>query len=592
MKQNRYSVFSMQNSVFRARQNQLTCKDPMGRSLGTTLLLPMFRGGHRTAACIAASVSPIRQPLFGVHPLGCQAGAFAQQAQSAGCFGLERLEQLKTLARFYRRRQWKIRLAMIASVLTVSAAVAADFTLQQADSLEQQGDFKQGAALLTGAINQAPTNSPERKTLEFELDRLDRIKKDFPYTKSSLFNELKTSVKGLTEQEFDGWVAEGRFDSRVIDGERRFMASSISNLFFRYPELNPRRTPPKDTRKVDLASWETVVAIKKAAREQKTPCVLPKRFRVDMTVTANSNAAPAGQTIRAWIPVPREYPFQSDFTLLSSSSPIKKLAPANSPIRSAYLEQTARKDKSTVFELNYEYTMHGVYFDVQPNRVRASDPNDPALKPFLGEAPHIVFTPEMRALSDKIAGKEKNPAIKAKEFYDWIADNIKYSYAIEYSTIRNIGDYCRSKGYGDCGQEAFLFMTLCRLNGIPARWQTGWNMFPGAKSIHDWCEIYLEPYGWMPVDPYKGIFAMRYATSLTPEQRREVRDFYFGGLDYYRMVANSDHNQQLDPPKTSMRSDDIDFQRGELEWDHHNIYFDQYSWDLTWKEVKKPEQVQ
>jgi hypothetical protein len=58
------------------------------------------------------------------------------------------------------------------------------------------------------------------------------------------------------------------------------------------------------------------------------------------------------------------------------------------------------------------------------------------------------------------------------------------------------------------------------------------------------------------------------------------------------MAANSDHNQPLDPPKNSMRSDDIDFQRGELEWDHHNIYFDQYSWDLTWKEVKKPEQVQ
>jgi hypothetical protein len=92
----------------------------------------------------------------------------------------------------------------------------------------------------------------------------------------------------------------------------------------------------------------------------------------------------------------------------------------------------------------------------------------------------------------------------------------------------------------------------------------------------------------MPVDPYKGIFAMRYANALTPEQKREVRDFYFGGLDYYRMAANSDHNQPLVPAKQSMRSDDVDFQRGELEWDNHNIYFDQYSYDLTWKEVKPP----
>jgi transglutaminase-like putative cysteine protease len=197
-----------------------------------------------------------------------------------------------------------------------------------------------------------------------------------------------------------------------------------------------------------------------------------------------------------------------------------------------------------------------------------------------------MFTPQMRALSEQIAGGETNQYLKVKKFYDRIAGQIKYSYAIEYSTIRNISEYCRTKGYGDCGQEAFLFITLCRLNGIPARWQTGWNTCPGAIGIHDWCEIYLEPYGWMPVDPYMGIFAMQYTTTLTPEQRKEVRDFYFGGLDWFRMSANSDHSQPLTPPKRSPRSDDVDFQRGELEWGDHNIYFDKYSYELVWKPVK------
>ena len=136
-----------------------------------------------------------------------------------------------------------------------------------------------------------------------------------------------------------------------------------------------------------------------------------------------------------------------------------------------------------------------------------------------------------------------------------------------------------------------MFMTLCRLNGIPARWQSGWNTFPGAKTIHDWCEIYLAPCGWMPVDPYKGIWAMRYANTLRAEQRREVRDFYFGGLDYHRMAANSDHNQELTPPKQSFRSDDVDFQRGELEWSGHNIYFDQYSYKLELQELA-PQRVE
>src|SRR2546426_470139 len=321
-------------------------------------------------------------------------------------------------------------------------------------------------------------------------------------------------------------------------------------------------------------------------QEANQAYVLPKRFNVRMAVTTNAGAAPDGEPLRAWLPVPRLYPFQKDFELTSSSSPIKHLDSEQSPIRSLYLEQPAKAKKPSEFKIEYNYSAWGVNFHIDAAKVQPCDLNDNSLKEFTREAPHVVFTPEMRALSRQIAGDEANPYLKAKRFYDWIADRIKYSYAIEYSTIRNISDYCRTRGYGDCGQEALLFITLCRLNGIPARWQSGWNTFPGAKTIHDWSEIYLAPYGWMPVDPYMGIFAMRYATTLSPAQQREIRDFYFGGLDQYRMAANSDHNQTLKPPKQSMRSDTVDFQRGELEWGDHNIYFDQYSWDLKWKEIK------
>jgi hypothetical protein len=84
-----------------------------------------------------------------------------------------------------------------------------------------------------------------------------------------------------------------------------------------------------------------------------------------------------------------------------------------------------------------------------------------------------------------------------------------------------------------------------------------------------------------------GIYATRYATKLTSDQRREIRDFYFGGLDQYRIAANSDHNQVLNPPKRSVRSDNVDFQRGELEWGTHNIYFDQFSYELRVKDVPR-----
>ncbi len=451
--------------------------------------------------------------------------------------------------------------------------------------LEAHGRFREAGQFLTSALGNAAPGESERKHLAFELDRLERIRKDYPFTKAKLFAAIQEAVRDLTREEFESWVAEGRFDTREIDGEQRFMGSSVSNLFFRHTELNPRRLPPKDNTKRDRSNWEVCVAIKQAARKEKTPYVLPKRLHAIMTVTAKPDVAPEGAVIRAWMPIPRLYPFQTEFLLLRTSSPIKHLDAESSPIRAIHLEQPVGKGAATRFEIEYEYTISGVWFDIRPDEVKPANTNDPALKPFLAEAPHVVFTPKLRALSEQIAGGETNPAVQAKMFYDWIAENIKYSYALEYSTIRNISDYCLTQGYGDCGQEALLFMTLCRLNGVPARWQSGWNLLPDGKSIHDWCEIYLEPYGWMPVDPYKGIWAMRYATSLTLEQRREARDFYFGGLDYYRMAANSDHNQDLTPPKNSFRSDTVDFQRGELEWGTNNLYFDKYNYDLKIKEA-------
>jgi len=463
-------------------------------------------------------------------------------------------------------------------------AIAAIPALDQASALEEKGSFRSAAIMLQEALKQ--TNLPPRdvQQLGFELDRLERIRKDFPMTRAELFSALQAAMRDLTPAEFDQWIKDGRFDSREIDGERRFMGSSVSNLFFRYPELETRRIAKKNPPSLQEARWRTSVAIRKAAQEQKKTYVLPKRFEVTMMVTAKAETSAENEVIRAWLPVPREYPFQSDFQLQSASPPIKHLDPPSSTIRAAYLEAEARPGKTAEFRVTYQYTSHAVWFDLSSPSAGAFKRDEQA-QTWTKEAPHVVFTPEMRALSRKIAPGETNHVRLAKSFYDWISTNIKYSYAIEYSTIRNISDYCRSRGYGDCGQEALMFITLCRLNGIPARWQSGWNTFPEAKSIHDWSEIYLEPWGWVPVDPYMGIYAMQYASSLSPQQREELRDFYFGGLDQFRIVANSDHNQQLTPPKKFFRSDTVDFQRGELETEKRNLYFDQFNYRLDLREI-------
>ena len=470
-------------------------------------------------------------------------------------------------------------------LISISVCTAQQPVVDRASALELQGKFDEAAQVLDGALKNTSLTPSDRKTLQFELDRLDRIRKDYPLTQERLFEILQQSVKDLTREEFDQWVAGGRFDSRTIDDTMSFMGSSRSNLFFRYTDLAGRRINPPDETEFENSTLHAVTTIIQAAEQANMPYVLPKRFKNTMTVTLKPDAAPAGETVKAWVPIPRSFPHQQEFKILSSSSPVKNVDGEESAIRSAYFEQTPRASEPTKFNIEYEYTGYGVWFDPKPEAVRPYQPKDQAVARYTKEDPHVVFTDRIKKLSNDLAGKEPNPLLKAKRFYDWISETIKYSYAIEYSTIRNISEYCAQKGYGDCGQAALLFITVCRYNGIPARWQSGWLTIPGGKTIHDWTEIYIMPYGWIPVDPYMGVFAMQYFSGPT-EQRKMIRDFYFGGLDQYRMAANSDHNQELKPPKKSFRSDNVDFQRGELEFGTTNIYFDKYSFELKVEEKK------
>ena len=108
-------------------------------------------------------------------------------------------------------------------------------------------------------------------------------------------------------------------------------------------------------------------------------------------------------------------------------------------------------------------------------------------------------------------------------------------------------------------------MTLCRCKGIPARWQSGLMMHPGSKNLHDWCEVYFEGCGWVPVDQSFGV---------TPYGGY----FFLGGIEPYRLVVNNDFSREFSPAKKYPRSDTVDFQRGEVEWEGGNLYYNQWSY--------------
>ena len=191
-------------------------------------------------------------------------------------------------------------------------------------------------------------------------------------------------------------------------------------------------------------------------------------------------------------------------------------------------------------------------------------------------APYPLYTPCSGSGRDAV-GVETNLLEKARRIYRYVVNKMSYAAEEEYGTIPSLTEKALLTRRGDCGVLAMLFITLCRATGVPAPWQSGFQTRPGLEDMHDWAEFYVHPFGWLPADPSYG-----FDFSRDPAARadRRISDFYFGHLDSYRLVVNRDYGRQLFPRKSLLRSEPLDFQRGEIELAGSNLYFPNWSWDL------------
>jgi transglutaminase-like putative cysteine protease len=303
------------------------------------------------------------------------------------------------------------------------------------------------------------------------------------------------------------------------------------------------------------------------------------RIRYRLTVLPDRPGAKIGSRVRCWLPFPQLYRQQRDLKLLRTKPVQHILSPSfdersgsgGAWQRTVYLEQRIENiSQPVVFEEEFTY-VSSAYYPVLDDTLARPLPipfDDGCLNERL---PHIVFTPEVRRIVKAVLKDETNPLKQARKLFHFVAEQIQYCAEEEYSIIPSLSTRAIQMRRGDCGVRSMLFITLCRAAGIPARWQSGWYTRPDAWDMHDWAEFYVEPWGWLPADVSFG---------LRDSKDSELRMFYFGHLDAYRMIVNLDYGMELTPSKVSLRSEPADFQRGEVEMDGRNLYFDEWDYDF------------
>ncbi|MDH5636733.1 MAG: transglutaminase-like domain-containing protein [Candidatus Bathyarchaeota archaeon] len=126
----------------------------------------------------------------------------------------------------------------------------------------------------------------------------------------------------------------------------------------------------------------------------------------------------------------------------------------------------------------------------------------------------LVNDSELKDLAPSIAKGETKVLTIVKTFITWFRANVTY----ETQDTPRYPNETYAEREGDCDDQAILFITLCRILGIPSFLQIGCIHMPtisptqdvyweghlttSLKHIgwHGWAMVYIPPWGWLPVD--------------------------------------------------------------------------------------------
>jgi hypothetical protein len=397
---------------------------------------------------------------------------------------------------------------------------------------------------------------PEALRMRLTIERViaEGMKLDYKTNVDELLVKIKAKYPACEMNNLCDIVRMGQVDYIYKGGFSRmfFQKEAAANIFKCHKTILMRLTDPAAEPEKKMDRTENHEIMKKQGYRAF-------RFTVEESIAPKPSTERVGERIKIHLPYPAPCKSQpaDEIKLLDSSH---KVFISDAAQRTAYIENAHCEGEK--YSIKFSYVNRAEYVEPDPAAVCAEQPDF-----FTGELyPHIRFTPLVCGLAKEIAGSEKNPLILARRVYDWVTNNVKYSFMREYLYLDNIVEFAIMNGRGDCGVMALTFITLCRRLGIPAKWESGSSVRPGDIGSHDWAQFYVAPYGWLYTDPSYGGGSLR-------DGDMTLWNHYFCNIDPFRLVANIDFQQPFDPPKAFMRTDPYDNQSGEAEYENYGLGF-------------------
>lgn len=416
--------------------------------------------------------------------------------------------------------------------------------------LKWGGDYERLIRVIDRRLSDETLPEALKKRLQLERILASRIPSQYPYSYEEALALLRKNIRDFKDKELETLWEENTADWIYINGRVQFHELFFENLMKTRDDYGARFLGTMEDNEKNAALLRENVRL----MEEHGGRTVHMRLLTRLSLTPEAEKACMGKTAHVYMPLPVEYAQVRNLRLLgfegTAGEPVS-VDNGSYPQRTARFETVIRGGE--VWQTEFEFDNETVFRNPDPSQVLFSQPSF-----YTGEeAPHIRFTPYLRELTRSVTEGEENPLLAAEKIYRFITSQVKYSFVRSYSTVEDIPEFTAANRKGDCGFQALLFITMCRIAGIPARWQSGLYATPLTMGSHDWAQYYVAPFGWLSADCSFGGSAFR--------QGDEKRRAYYGAnLDPYRIPYASQFMHSFSREEEGLRDDPYDNQSGEV----------------------------
>ena len=116
-------------------------------------------------------------------------------------------------------------------MMIILSSISAQQNFKEIFAKIDNGSFSAAIDMIDSVLALDELTISDELLLNFELERMNRIRLDFKKTKIDIIEYTKNYLPEVTEKMLDGWERDGSLEFKIIDGEKLYFNRAHTNLF-------------------------------------------------------------------------------------------------------------------------------------------------------------------------------------------------------------------------------------------------------------------------------------------------------------------------------------------------------------------------